>query len=93
MTATTHHTIRLVVQRVQGGSSVSAYRLIAYPPPEGKTFWPVDFSSRDQLIECLRAAFPASDSLVLDEDHGGHIIFVREVQLSSAQLSMLGLLR
>ena len=52
----------------------------------------MDFSSRDQLIECLRAALPASDSLVLDEDHDGHI-FVREVQLSSAQLSILGLLR
>ena len=92
MTATAHHAIRLVVQRVQRRVfrfGISADRLSS---SGGKTFWPVDFSSRDQLIECLRAALPASDSLVLDEDHDGHI-FVREVQLSSAQLSILGLLR
>lgn len=87
------HPIRLVVQRLRGNSSVSSYRLVAYPPPEGTTFWPVNFSSREQLLDRLRAALPDFDSRLLDEADAGEIIFSREMDLSSAQLSILGLLR
>lgn len=92
MTAEGLHSIRLVVQRVRGVSS-QGYRLLAYPPPEGMTFRPVDFPFKDQLLERFRAAFRDFHAELLREDREGDVIFAAEMELTSAQLSILGLLR
>ena len=85
------HSVRLVVQRAQAGLS-PGYRLVAYPPPQGTKFQPVNFSSRELLLKRLKAALPEFDSQLLEGEHSGEIIFAREVALSIAQLSVLGLL-
>lgn len=85
------HTIRLIVQRVQSGSSDATYRLVAYPDPNGTTLHPVTFSSKDQLLQRLRTAFPDFDPHLLRENHDSSIVFAHEMELTSAQLSILGL--
>ena len=83
--------VRLVVQRAQEGLSLG-YRLIAHPPPQGTKFKPAHFSSRELLLKRLKAALPEFDSQLLEGERSGEIIFAREMALSMAQLSVLGLL-
>ena len=85
------HTIRLVVQRVKGSSSNATYRLVAYPDPNGRTLNPVTFSSKDQLLQRLHTALPDFDAHLLREDHDTNIVFAGEMELTSTQLSILGL--
>jgi len=92
MTAEGIHSIRIVVQRVRG-VPIQGYRLLAYPSPEGMTLRPVDFPFKDQLLERFRAAISDFHPELLREDREGDVIFAAEMQLSSAQLSILGLLR
>ena len=80
------------MQRGQGGSSLPAYRIFAYPGPDGTTLQSGRFSSRDQLLQCLRTALPDFHLQLLHEDHEASVIFAERMELTSDQLSILGLL-
>lgn len=86
--------LRLVIQRVEEGSPPrSIYRLVAYPAPPGVSLKPAKFSSREKLVEQLRAALPGFDHTRLGTGLNTQIVFAEDVELNSAQLLALGLVR
>jgi hypothetical protein len=85
-------TIRLVIQRVQDTRSPTpVYGLIAYPAPKGTTLRPANFSSRDSLLVRLRSALPDLEPEFLPETLETQIVFAKDVELTNAQLLILGL--
>ncbi len=84
--------VRLVIQRVEEGSPPRPiYRLVAYPAPPGMSLKPVKFSSREKLVEHLRAALPGFDHTRLGTALNTQIVFAEDVELNNAQLVGLGL--
>ena len=92
MTRERRSTIRLIIQRVQDSrSSTPVYGLIAYPAPKGTTLQPANFSTRDSLLLRLQTALPDLHPQFLPETLDTQIVFAQEVELTTAQLSILGL--
>lgn len=86
--------IRLVVQLVQEGNPPhSGYRVVAYPAPSGVTLRPATFSSREQLLQRLQSALPDFDPELLAGSHEARVLFARDMELTNAQLSLLGLVQ
>jgi hypothetical protein len=84
------NSVRLVIQRVRGGTKPH-YRLAVYPGPKGAPLH-VRFSSRDELLERLRVAMPGFNEIcLLETSEATGILFAELVELSDAQLSSLGL--
>ena len=69
----------------------SSYRLIGYG--DLRTYHPVNFGSLDELLEVLKSAIPGFDvsSIARTSDPGGSILLAEVMELSDAQLSILGL--
>jgi len=92
MSSPDRHPIRLVVQLVQEGSSPQlGYRVVAYPAPKGVKLRPATFSSREQLLQQLRTALPDFDPKLLASGDQPQVLFAGDMQLTTAQLSLLGL--
>jgi hypothetical protein len=94
MSSPDRNAIRLVVQLVQDSSSPHpGYRVVAYPAPKGMKLRPATFSSRDQLLQSLRTALPDFDPQILTPGNETQVLFAQELELTSAQLSILGLVQ
>ena len=92
MLAADRHSLRLVVQHVwENASGRSSYRLIAYS--NDHTYPPVQFESVDDLLKVLKAALPELDASSFPRERRPvtSILFADELELSTAQLSILGL--
>ena len=84
------NSVRLVIQLVRDGTKPH-YRVAVYPGPSGAPLH-VKFSSRDELLERLRAAIPGFDEIhLLETGDATEILFADSMELSDAQLSSLGL--
>jgi hypothetical protein len=87
--------LRLVVQRIADNArEKSRYKLIAYGS-EGN-YHPVQFDSVAEVVKVLHKALPDFTSASLrpeNESSGGSIIFAELMELTHAQLSLLGLRR
>jgi hypothetical protein len=84
------NSVRLVIQLVQGGTKPH-YRVAVYPGPSGAPLH-VRFSSRDELLERLRAAISGFDeAYLLGTGDASAILFAESMELTDAQLSSLGL--
>ena len=84
------NSVRLVIQLVQD-STKPHYRVAVYPGPSGAPLH-VKISSRDELLERLRAAIPGFDEIYLvGTSEAPEILFAESMELSGAQLSSLGL--
>lgn len=84
--------LRLVVQHVgEISSGRSSYRLIGYS--DEHTYQPVNFDSLDDLLNGLKEALPDFDISRFSEvkESGSSILFAELLELSQAQLSILGL--
>lgn len=83
------HSVRLVIQIVWNGIE-PYYRVTVYPGPRGAPAQ-VKFSSRDELLERLRAAISDFDEKHLVAKNGAtQILFAESMELSDSQLSSLG---
>jgi len=76
---------------VEGGSR-PGYRIVGYRDPEGTTLWSVTLPFQGQRLHHLQTAIPDFDPQLLNEDHKARIVFAHEMELTNAQLSVLGLL-
>jgi hypothetical protein len=92
MSSPDRHPIRLVVQLVlEGSPPQSQYRVVAYPAPRGVKLRPAAFSSRELLLQQLRTALPDFDLKLLATGAQPQVLFAGDMQLTIAQLSLLGL--
>jgi hypothetical protein len=92
MSPTDRHALRLVVQHVWESSSArSSYRIIAYS--NDRTYRPVEFESLDDLLRLLGKALPEFDvnGFPKRQTSATSILFADEMELTEAQLSILGL--
>ena len=84
------NSVRLVIQLVRDGTTPH-YRVAVYPGPSGALLH-MKFSSRDELLERLRAAMPGFDEIyLLGTSEATEILFAESMELSDAQLTSLGL--
>ena len=84
------NSVGLVIQLVQGSTKLH-YRVAVYPGLSGAPLH-VKISSRDELLERLRAAIPGFDEInLLGTSEATEILFAESMELSDAQLSSLGL--
>jgi hypothetical protein len=92
MSSPDRHPIRLVVQLVLEGSPPQhQYRVVAYPAPQGVKLRPSTFSSRELLLQQIRTALPDFDPKLLASGDQPQVLFAGDMQLTIAQLSLLGL--
>jgi len=92
MSSPDRHPIRVVVQLVlEGSPPQSQYRVVAYPAPGGVKLRPATFSSREQLLQQVGAALPDFDPKLLAAGDEPQVLFAGDMQLTIAQLSVLGL--
>jgi|HubBroStandDraft_6_1064221.scaffolds.fasta_scaffold47371_4 hypothetical protein len=86
------NSVRLVIQLVRDDPKLPPqYHVVAYPGPRGGTL-NSRFSSRQELLERLRQTMPDFDEECLaGTSEVTQIVFAEFVELSSAQLSSLGL--
>jgi len=92
MSSPDRHPIRLVVQLVlEGSPPQSQYRVVAYPAPKGVKLRLATFTSREQLLQQVRAALPDFDPKLLASGAQPQLLFAADMHLTIAQLSLLGL--
>ncbi len=84
--------VRLVVQRIYESSSRQcSYRLIVYS--NDQTYRPAWFEALDDVLKVLKAGLPEFDGSLFSKksQRVTAIVFADEVELSRAQLLILGL--
>ncbi len=84
--------VRLVVQRIYESSSRQcSYRLIVYS--NDQTYRPAWFEALDDVLKVLKAGLPEFDGSLFSKESQRvtAIVFADEVELSRAQLLILGL--
>ncbi|HVT98578.1 MAG TPA: hypothetical protein VHE33_13835 [Acidobacteriaceae bacterium] len=83
--------VHIVVQHVRRESR-ECFRLVAYRGVEG--FWPVEFTSLDDLVQALRIVLPAFDRTqiaVAGPSEESSILWAGDLKLSDAELARIGL--
>ena len=86
--------IKIIVQRLpKGDSSAPSFKLMAYDVDTTKVYEPMQFRSAEEL---LKAMSPVTGQLVealtsVPDRPGATIVFDQLLQISEAQLSVLGL--
>lgn len=86
--------IKIIVQRLpKSGSSAPSFRLIAYDVDTANVYEPLQFRSAEEL---LKAMSPLTGQLVealksVPDQPGATIVFDQLLQISEAQLCVLGL--
>jgi hypothetical protein len=83
--------VRLVIQFVRDlASAQSSYRIVIYPAPQ-KSSGPLLFSSRETLVQQLRAVIPGFDGhqIQADEPTTSEIVFADTLELTESQLARL----
>jgi hypothetical protein len=95
MPTSRNNSVRLVVQAVAGeDSSEASYRVLVYPRRKCMRDQPATFESRRELMRRLQAAIPSiTASMLTPADESTQIVFARELELTDAQLAILGLTR
>jgi hypothetical protein len=87
------HSLRLVIQRVRNDfARASSYRIIAYS--DERTYRASQFDSLHVLMKALKAALPDFDASVISSEStskDSSILFADAVELSDAQLALIGL--
>ncbi|HLY97947.1 MAG TPA: hypothetical protein VKT33_02670 [Candidatus Angelobacter sp.] len=83
---------RIVIQCIYRQLGVFlCYRVVVYQ--DGSLFQPLEFSSLDSLIAAFRTINPEFGGDAICQDNSGqtHIVFTKDMLLSRAQLTSLGL--
>jgi len=94
MSSPDRHPIRLVVQLVlEGSPPQSRYRAVAYPAPTGVKLRPAIFSSREQLLQEFQAAIPDFKAQLVASGEEPQVLFAADMELTTAQLSLVGLVK
>jgi hypothetical protein len=66
---------------------------VAYPAPKGVKLRPVIFSSREQLLQDFQAAIPEFKAQLAAGGEEPQVLFAAEMELTTRQLSLLGLVK
>jgi len=84
---------KIIIHHVRHSTRQPFFRLVAYELSTQRVFEPSEFGSLRQLLETLRSVFPEfeENSLSLKEETETYVVFACERELTSAQLSILGL--
>jgi hypothetical protein len=81
--------VRLVIQCLSKSGGTPVYRVILYPERKGFRT-PLTFSSRDELLQRLKAAIPDFDPKQLREPQGStRILLAETLELTDDQVAKL----
>ena len=91
MLSSSDSSVRVVVQRLhEDGAHSANYLLVLYPGPNKAPFHSEKFSSREEVIQRLKAGIVGLDESQLSKPvPTAQIVFAETVRLSDAQLHVL----
>jgi hypothetical protein len=95
MESSNRQSLRVLIQHLPGRHTAGRfpYLLVAYNGQTGKALLPSQHSSLQNLLQILRAAGISlhDEDLEIKDIQEPYILFAAEIELTAAQLSILGL--